>query len=171
MSFRAAITTNYDQLLEHLRDKWQENTLTLNDPPRKKDFVVKLYGNVREPRTLLLSRTEFDAAMATSSMALTLAQAMETKSILFIGCSIEGLLADLNRFKIGPTPTSTHFALVGVSSPGWTAAAEQLSRRYGIELLACAEDKIGQALPAFLERLAENVKQLEAGESVAAQAN
>jgi hypothetical protein len=157
LKFPATVTTNYDLLLEQMRDVWINHTLTLSDPPAGAEFAVKLYGNLRAPRTLLLSRAEFGSAAGTSPMGNFIAQALETRTVLFVGCSTEGLLADLSQFNVGPKPVRTHYAVVGVSGSAWQSHADQLSRRYGIELLVCDAEQMPKALPNFLARLLEEV--------------
>jgi hypothetical protein len=160
LPLRSAMTTNYDQLLEQVGDAWDENTITLSDHPSDDNFLLKLYGTLRTPRKLSLSCEEFSKAVPGSVMALCVAQAFETQTLLFVGCSPEGLLADLKLFNIGRTPTRTHYALAGVSGSAWRGQAHQLSKRYGIELLVCDAEQISKALPVFLEKLAEEVGRL-----------
>src|SRR5262249_16494076 len=45
LAFPAAITTNYDGLLEQMLDRWLSNTVALGQQPSAKNFVLKLYGN------------------------------------------------------------------------------------------------------------------------------
>jgi hypothetical protein len=146
LRFPAAITTNYDLLLEQMRDAWMDHTLTLGDLRPAKQFVVKLYGDLHKP-----------------NIAMNIAQGLETRTMFFIGCSVDGLIADLAMFNVGMTPTRTHYAIAGVSGLDWKAQSEFLAKRYGIELLVCNEETIGAELPAFLEKLAAEVEQLNRG--------
>lgn len=160
LAFPSAMTTNYDSLLEQLRDAWVNNVVALSDKPSGKNFVLKLYGNLRVPRTLSVSGEEFGNVVTKAAMALDVAQRFETRTILFVGCSVEGLLADLKHFQIGATPTRTHYAVVGVEGNAWRGQAETLSKRYGIELLVCDAQQISKALPVFLEKLSDEVSRL-----------
>ena len=79
--------------------------------------------------------------------------------MVFIGCSLQGLLADMNAIGAPAKITRKHFAIVGVSNDSWKDQAAELSRRYGVEVLVCAAETIGAALPAFLETLVGEVEQ------------
>jgi hypothetical protein len=86
------------------------------------------------------------------------------RSLMFVGSSIEGLLADLSTLLLS-TPTQRHFAVVGVSGADWQTKASELSKRYGIEVIACDADNISASLPEFLDKLVRGVEQIhrEAG--------
>jgi hypothetical protein len=81
-----------------------------------------------------------------------LRQVFATQPILFVGCSLEALLADLAMMSMPEGTGEIRFAIAGVSG-NWEKPAEELLRRYGIQTLACSEEQIGQELPRFLQLL------------------
>jgi hypothetical protein len=164
LAFPSAITTNYDPLLEQMRDAWMGRAVTLQAEAVPRNYVLKLFGDLSVPATLLLSRDELSDALVSSPMRFLVASALRTRTLLFIGCSPDGLLADLDAFQIEPTaiaePGRTHYAIAGVSGTGWMDAAEDLRRRYGIELFPCDEEHIGAELTRFMETLTQEVARL-----------
>ena len=72
------ISTNYNSVLENLRDRWMENTVTLRDEQLPKTFVVKLYGKLKSPETLIFSRDELRALLHTIGYAVTAEQLART---------------------------------------------------------------------------------------------
>jgi hypothetical protein len=72
--------------------------------------------------------------------------------------------------SMNPTDAQPHFVVAGVSG-SWQKSVEKLWRRYGIQVLACAEEQIGESLPRFLRALADGAEQARrktAGTSIAA---
>ena len=149
LNFGRAITTNYDMLLEQMQKRWASGVATLAAGSAGDTPLLKLYGALHEPSTLLLSRAEFKNALDGPGRA-GLRRTLDESPVLFLGCSAEGLLADLET--IGATVSAAQpkrYALIAVSAAAWTRQAEQLWRLYGIETLACSSEKIQGALPGF----------------------
>ena len=168
----AVITTNYDGLLDCADGSWSSTVVTLRSKmPAAPDvpFLLKLYGDLPSPPTVVLSRREFHAAFPKSGVAHIPHFALTQRCLLFVGCSIEGLLADLNLMlgqrmaghAAGSKPTRAHFAAVGVSGSGWTKIAAELNAKFGIRVLPCSEETIREALPAFLETLVEEIEKVQ----------
>jgi hypothetical protein len=156
-----AITTNYDGLLSCGDDAWSSHVLTLSSLlPERPDapFLLKLYGDIPAPLTVLLSRAEFAMVFPKSSVAHIPRVALAEQTLLFIGCSMEGLVADLQVIGAPEKIARTHFAAVGVAGPDWTKHAAVLKERFGIEVLPCSEETIAEALPQFLETLAAEIE-------------
>ena len=157
------ITTNYDGLLECLGAPWSSAVATPSallptgwDAP----FLLKLYGDLPEPSTVLLSRFEFAAAFPKSGVAHVPRNALAERTMLFVGSSLEGLLADLNVTG-GPEQISrAHFAAVAVSGTKWTKTADTLKQKFGVQVLPCSAETIREALPAFLEDLLLEIEKL-----------
>lgn len=172
-----AITTNYDRLLQQVGKDWDGNVITLR-PARGSEarasetqtgektpaapFLLKLYGDPEANDTMMFSRDEFHAAVAQSPVAGLLRQVFETNTVMFVGCSLDGLLADLNELGLPAEPRRKHFALAAVSDSVWEKQAAELTRRFGIEVLVCSADQIHAALPEFLGNLAEQIDQIRA---------
>ena len=109
--------------------------------------------------SLLFSQAEVHAALAQSPSSEILRHALDTNTLVFVGCSLEGLLADLNELGAPAEVRRTHYALAGVSHAIWEKQAAELKRRFGVEVLACSADQIHAALPVFLEKLSWHVNQ------------
>lgn len=169
LPFPAAITANYDLLLDDLKEVWLGNTLTLGDREAGTNFVFKLFGNLKSSSGVLVSHHEFEAA-ANSSMGHRVAQILEASPVLFLGCSAAGLLADLEVFHPQPVPAQVRYAVIGVSGSSWRSQADQLFKLYGIQVLVCSEETIASELPTFLEKLREEVEELTRTASVPAEA-
>ena len=171
IQFAIAVTTNYDPLFEVIRDAWAANVMTLSSaPPRQASadvndpcFLVKLYGDPAKPPTMILSRFEFESMAPTSLNIELVRKLFATRAVLFTGCSVEGLLADLNGMRVLEQAAHKHFAPMGVSGLNWKRAADELSRKWGIEVLPCKEETIATELPRFLESLARQVEQRRYG--------
>jgi hypothetical protein len=82
-------------------------------------------------------------------------------TLLFIGASLEGLLADLDALGLSDIRGGSHFAVVGTPSLQWKKIARELKWRYSIEVLACREETIATELPEFLEELLRRVNQVQ----------
>jgi hypothetical protein len=163
--FATVLTTNYDPLLQQVEAPWAVTVLSPGAAgfPQAIDLnsLVKLYGELTSAQTLFLSRAEFEAAIARSPCIETIRKLFEVRSLLFAGCSLEGLVADLKALGLPEKPSRKHFAVVSASGSSWNGQAAELTRRYGIQVLACSEETINVELPQFLERLANGVEQAE----------
>lgn len=95
------ITTNYDRLLEQSLETGEAgrvqvinglNALEQADP--KKITVIKLHGNIREPRRCILSKNQYDEAYGNGSLNMhkpipkLLAYYYKNSNLLFLGCSL-----------------------------------------------------------------------------------
>jgi predicted ATPase len=140
--FSAALTTNFDIVLETLFSERNRNVFSPMDTEglltafSKRDFfILKLYGDVDRPETLLISRPEFEDAVRQN---VAFSQFMENlffnRTILFLGASMLGIetYLDAIRFKSG---TRNHYALVEVQDDTYLVEADQLKRRYGIQVI------------------------------------
>lgn len=161
--FSGLITTNYDNLIERVGEVPPDQVLTLSSrrPVQAAPFMLKLYGELAFPAAVLLSRAELAQALPASSMVQMVREVMQTRTMLFLGCSLEGLLVDLVR--LGVTPGQKHFAAAAVSGPLWHKHAEELMTRFGVQVLPCAEDTIGAALPEFLDTLMREIERVQGG--------
>lgn len=155
--FAAALTTNYDFLLEQAGAHWAATATTLKSDLAPsfgdRSSLIKLYGDMDHPATLLLSRAEFQVGVAGSGEAARVRKILETRPMLFVGCSLEALLADLKILGVKESRAMQHFALAGVSEKSWQRYALELDRRHGIRVLACTEATVQTALVEFLETL------------------
>jgi hypothetical protein len=139
----AALTTNFDELLESAFEKERPPVFTPDDTDRllealanRSFFLLKLYGSLRKPSTLLLSPAQYQEAIAGNRAFV---QAMESlffsRTILFVGASLRGIEAYLGGLAFRGIARRRHYALVGVTGNAWQARADLLNRRYGIQVI------------------------------------
>lgn len=95
------ITTNYDRLLEQSFETGEAGRVqvinglnALEQPDPKKITVIKLHGDIREPKRCILSKNQYDEAYGNGSLNLhkpipkLLAYHYKNSSLLFLGCSL-----------------------------------------------------------------------------------
>lgn len=95
------ITTNYDRLLEQSFDTGEVGRVqvinglnALEQPDPKRITVIKLHGDIREPKRCILSKNQYDEAYGNGSLDLhkpipkLLAYHYKNSSLLFLGCSL-----------------------------------------------------------------------------------
>lgn len=155
--FAAALTTNYDFLFQQADAHWASAVTTLKSDLAPsfgdRSSLIKLYGDMDHSSTLLLSRAEFASGVAGSGETARVKRILETRPMLFVGCSLEALLVDLKILGVAKSRAIKHFALAGVSENSWEKYALQLDRHYGIRVLPCTEETVQAALVEFLEEL------------------
>lgn len=139
----AALTTNFDELLERAFEKERPPVFTPDDTDsllealaNRSFFLLKLYGSLRKPATLLLSPAQYQEAIAGNRAFV---QAMESlffsRTILFLGASLAGIEGYLGGLAFRGIARRRHYALVAVAGNAWQARADLLSRRYGIQVI------------------------------------
>jgi hypothetical protein len=95
------ITTNYDYLLEQSFETGEAGRVqvinglnALKHPDPKKITVIKLHGDIREPKRCILSKNQYDEAYGNGSLNMhkpipkLLAYHYKNSSLLFLGCSL-----------------------------------------------------------------------------------
>lgn len=95
------ITTNYDRLIEQAYDTGEKGKVqvinglnALEKPDPKKVTVIKLHGDIREPKRCILSKNQYDEAYGNGSLNMhkpipkLLAYHYKNSSLLFLGCSL-----------------------------------------------------------------------------------
>jgi len=95
------ITTNYDRLIELSYETGEKGKVqVINDlnalerPDPKKITVIKLHGDIREPKRCILSKNQYDEAYGNGSLNMhkpipkLLAYHYKNSSLLFLGCSL-----------------------------------------------------------------------------------
>jgi hypothetical protein len=155
--FAAALTTNYDFLFQQADAHWAATATSLKSDLApsfgERSSLIKLYGDLDHSSTLLLSRAEFQSAAADSGETARVRRILETRPMLFVGCSLEALLTDLKILGVAESRAIQHFALAGVSESSWEKYALDLDRHYGIRVLPCTEATVQTELVEFLEKL------------------
>lgn len=148
-------------MLERTREDWSENTVSPGFAPLAGRFLLKLYGSLASPSSALLSQAEFQAALDRPNLD-ALRQILAGCPFVFVGCSLEGLLADLSALAMPENCPQLRYAIAGVSG-NWERIAESLLRRFQITVLPCAEDHISETLPEFLQALVQSVEEARCG--------
>lgn len=95
------ITTNYDRLLEQSFETGEAGRVqvinglnALEQPDPKKITVIKLHGDIREPKRCILSKNQYDEAYGNGELNMhrpipkLLAYHYKNSSLLFLGCSL-----------------------------------------------------------------------------------
>lgn len=95
------ITTNYDRILEQLFDTGGDDAVevingmnVLIKPAPNKVTVIKLHGDIQNPRRCILAKAQYDEAYGEKALDLTkpipklLQYYFKNNSLLFIGCSL-----------------------------------------------------------------------------------
>ncbi len=167
--FSAILTSNYDDLLDRvLEESDYERGLTPSNSERllellasrKTPFLLKLYGDLRQSETLILAPTEYQNFVYSN---IGFSRFMEglffSRTLLFIGTSLEGLTDYLSVFRFPSEVISQHYALVAVSGRGWEAKVEVLQRRYNIFVIPFRPSAGFTEVDTFLDELAQSVAQ------------
>lgn len=163
LPFSAAITTNYDTTLERMGPRWQNAVIPVPYNPlvAMKDqqfYLWKLYGDMQMQAGLILSRQELGETLAKISVIPEIANRLSrTKSLFFVGASLDGLIEDLQALGIKPHPGIRHYAFATANSNAWKRQSEYLLREFGVEVAVVAETAVERALPEFLQHLLEEL--------------
>lgn len=167
IAFCAALTTNFDNLLEQTFDNQHPKIYTPRDPEqliealhKREFFVLKLYGDLSQAESLMISPTQFEDAIGEN---IPFAKFIETlflsKTLLFIGASLEGIEDYLKGIGLRRQKNPRqHWALVGVSDDySWLAKAQSLEKRYGIVIIPYSINSRHTRVVDFLKRLEQRV--------------
>jgi putative AbiEii toxin of type IV toxin-antitoxin system/SIR2-like protein len=161
--FCAALTTNFDSLLERTYQEAVQHVFTPRDAERLVEmlsrrafFIGKLYGTLSVPDSVLFGPAEYAETVARN---ITFSQFMEgmfvSRTLFFVGASMEGIETYLSGLTFRGQMTRPHYALVAVTDAGYRAKADLLRRRYGIEVLPyTAAGPRFDEIPQFLEKVA-----------------
>ncbi len=161
--FSAVVTTNYDGLLEQAFPAYAESGLytpkdaeaLLNALSQKRSFVLKLYGIIDRPDTLIFAPIEYREAVSSN---VSFAKFMEgfffSRNFFFTGLSLEGIQDFLSGFVFRGTSPRKHFALVAVSGSAWKAKAEFLQRRYNVQVIPFPVSESFAEVDEFVRALA-----------------
>lgn len=160
--FAAVLTTNFDDLLEETFNKSSEQVFTPYDADRllselstKSFFLLKLYGKIEAPDTLLLSPAQY---LQASQENVLFSQFMEnlffSRTILFVSASLEGISDYLSAIKFrGTNSPRRHYCLVAVEGTGWRVKADNLQARYNIQVLPYTASEDFPEVAQFIENL------------------
>src|SRR5262249_27018020 len=128
----------------------------LNAVTTRRFFILKLYGSLDQDGPVMVAPAQYEAEIIGNRL---FGQFMETlflsRTLLFIGASLEGIEAYLKGINLPANITREHFAVVAVEGSGWRAKADLLRRRYGIEVLPYVAAETYPEIDIFLRKLAE----------------
>jgi predicted ATPase len=163
IGFSAALTTNFDDLLERTFPQATGRIYTARDAAPLLDnlaqpeqfFILKLVGTPDRPESLLVSPGQFrDAVESDPLLRQFFERLFFSRTVLFLGASLAGIQSNLDALHIRPTGVGrVHYALVGVAGQEWQAEADLLKRRYNVQVLPYTLGDPSQIQPDALEFL------------------
>jgi predicted ATPase len=173
LPFAAALTTNFDDLLERTLSSRlaglapftpQDTEALLTAFTRRTFFVLKLYGSLDRPASVLVSPAQFDRAISENRPFQDFMDGLfVSRTILFVGASLEGIETYLRGLRLGAQSTPRrHYALAGVLGTSWEAMAGVLERRYGIHVIPYRRANATDQLHALWELRSRVVTNLTA---------
>ncbi|WP_437942694.1 SIR2 family protein [Sorangium sp. So ce341] len=122
------VTTNYDQLLEAVEGPpvralytWRESDGAHSDIEEGRKVLFKVHGTAERDDTLVLTRSEYEGAVAHVPYQRTLSYLLQTFTFLLVGYGINDpldldLVFELNDRAFGAA-ARTHYALIANPSP------------------------------------------------------
>ncbi|MBI4909034.1 MAG: SIR2 family protein [Acidobacteria bacterium] len=170
--FSAIVTTNYDRLLEQTFPDFAHSGLytpknaepLLDALSQRKKFLLKLYGIIERPETLIFAPIEYREALSSNiSFAKFMEGCFYSRTFFFVGLSLEGITDFLSGFVFRGTNPRKHFALVPVAGGAWKAKAQLLERRYNVKVLDFPVSPDFPEVHEFLEQLAAHAPATEIG--------
>lgn len=135
------VSTNYDRLLEQSFETGEAGRVqvingmnALDQPDPKKITVIKLHGDIREPKRCILSKNQYDEAYGNGSLSMhkpipkLLAYHYKNSSLLFLGCSLRNdrtvQVFKAIKENMGEEETKQHFSIE--QAPG---SLEEIAQR------------------------------------------
>ncbi|MBV8047734.1 MAG: AAA family ATPase [Paludibacterium sp.] len=167
LPFCAVLTTNFDNLIDRSFPRSFPGATRIpsdldalrTDFSAGRFFVLKLYGDLQRPNSLLVSPAQYVERIRGDQPFLDFVeQLFKSRSLLFLGSSVAGIEAYLAPLGIRPPGRATHFALVAVTDDGWRTDADLLERRYGIRVLPYRASPGHGEVTAFLGELDKRIK-------------
>jgi WD40 repeat protein len=143
--FAAIVTTNYDRLLERTFPEFAASGLftstdaeaLLDALSQKHPFILKLYGLIERPETLIFAPVEYREALSSNvSFSKFMEGLFFSRNFFFIGLSLEGIQDFLSGFVFRGASPPKHYALVAVAGSAWRTTAALLQRRYNVNVIS-----------------------------------
>ncbi len=179
ISWGQVLTTNYDGLLEECRmyrDRvltWQDDAELMELMRRDQPLILKIHGSIDQPKTLILSRSEFGQLQHQArSLTVCMTSMLLMKSFVFIGYSMRDPdiqhLLERYRHIAGPA-FGPHYA-VFPSHEVVPEYSDFLKERCGVQVVSLESRSTDGNVnwPAYQENLLRFIRQVE-GEVLAAQ--
>ncbi len=169
--FAGVLTTNFDTLLEqaYAEERTGFSVYTPHDTEglleahtQRNFYLLKLYGVIERPDTLLFSPASFKDMLADNlPFTLFMDGLLSSRTLLFVGSSLAGIEAYLSGLFYRPPSGSSrlHFALVNTVGDVEKVQAENLERRYNIRVIPFQTRGDFAEVEAFLTTLRDEVRQ------------
>lgn len=165
--FASVLTTNFGKIIEKTDLGLNRAVYTPRDAEAllgtvsaKSRFILKLYGDLLKPETVILSAGEYEAAVATNQQFSTFLETLFfSRTLLFLGASMYGIEDYLRGIKFSATRSRTHYALVDVrdAGPAWELKMEALAKKYQITVLPYVPTPGHPEVKQFVDELAVSV--------------
>lgn len=174
IEFSAILTTNFDNVLERVFEGKTDQTYTpkeseslLTALTRRAFFILKLYGRLDRQETVIVAPAQYNSAIKGNTLFSEFMQTLFfSRTILFLGASLEGIEAYLTGISMPDTFAREHYAVVAVTDNAWRAKADLLQRRYGIKVLPYTPSEDFAELKEFVDKLSEVVSGADATPAV-----
>lgn len=159
--FAAAFTTNYDDALDEAFAARKPAVITLDRGEvlalalRQEQFaIVKLYGDLRRPETILLTSHQLRSALLDNPAAVrTIRSMFATNSVLFVGTSLDGIEDVFRELRVQADDRRLHYALVP-DREATEVESERFAALYGVRLLPYRASQGHPEVVTFLGGLA-----------------
>jgi SIR2-like domain len=134
--FASVVTSNYDTLLERALPQFadagvytpRDAEALLDALTQRRRFILKLYGIIRRPETLIVAPIEYrDVVLSNLTFSKFVDGLFVSRTFFFLGISLEGIQDFLSAFSFrGSAQPRKHFALLPVSGSAWRTKADLL---------------------------------------------
>jgi hypothetical protein len=170
LNLSAVLTTNFDELLDTaFKDRvqgvytHQDSEKLLEVLSKREFFLLKLYGSLDRPDSVLFAPSQYLEAMARNLLYSRFMEALfSSRTLLFVGASLEGIESYLTGIRFPTSMAQRHFALVAAQGGAWRAKADLLVRRFGIQVLAYTPTPGYPEVEQFVAKLCARVDPQEA---------
>jgi hypothetical protein len=169
IDFPALITTNLDFLLDRTFPHSGGRVYTASQcedlaraAARRDFFLLKLFGDLDEPHTIRIGPAQCaEVIKNNAAVSELIGDLFQTRVLLFIGASLEGLERDLPNLSLPTVAPGArkHYALVPTAGDGWEEKAERLRQRYAIEPLTYSPTAKHAEVVEFLAKLIELIRE------------
>ncbi|MGY5217336.1 SIR2 family NAD-dependent protein deacylase [Clostridium butyricum] len=160
------ITTNYDKVIEKsyilhsksLGVSHPGHFEALNSALRDSELMLyKIHGDITEPiDSIILTKAQYESAYSNQQLVETLKQIYVSKSMLFLGCSLEKdrpirLLCEVSRSGM------TNYAIIGCKNESKKEKRVQLENEYFTQAIIYPDGK-HECLRTILEEIIRVIK-------------
>jgi predicted ATPase len=158
--FAAAVTSNYDDLLERAFAARTPHVYTSSDAEqlytalgKREIFLLKLYGTSDRPETTKISFAQYEQESSRNQhFREFMSTLLLSRMLLFLGAEIESIERHLKLYSATITAPRRHYALAPIGGSSWVLRARLLQQKYGVEVIPY--DGSEDWLVAFLDELA-----------------